>query len=164
MKGSDRMKKIINSLFMFILGGIIFGGIGIYATSLYNAKDVTYQNESSEIKNVNDALNDLYKKMNKDNVIIMTGNSVLTNSKTIETSGKHNAILYYTSSNNGEDSPRYIYVKKNNEIIFTKSYVSNYNPYINYVELGEIEVVSGDVITLELNKSDNYSVQLLILS
>lgn len=159
------MKKIIQSkIFLVLICGILFTSIGVYAANYYDAKEVTYQNESSEINNVNDALDDLYKKMNKDNVIITTGNSVLTNSKTIETSGKHNAILYYTSSNNGEDSPRYIYVKKNNEIIFTKSYVSNYNPYINYVELGEIEVVSGDIITLELNKSDNYSVQLLILS
>lgn len=58
------MKKIINSLFMFILGGIIFGSI-VYATTYY-ANDVTYTPTDAnwEVNNVNDALNDLYKKNN----------------------------------------------------------------------------------------------------
>lgn len=61
MKGSDRMKKIINSLFMFILGGIIFGSI-VYATTYY-AKDISYEptDASWGVTNVNDALNSLYE-------------------------------------------------------------------------------------------------------
>ena len=64
MKGSDRMKKIINSLFMFILGGIIFGSI-VYATTYY-AKDVAYEptDASWEVSNVNDALDNLYSPKN----------------------------------------------------------------------------------------------------
>lgn len=54
------MKKLIIG---FILGGIIFGGIGIYASTLYKASDVSYAptDASWEVSNVNDALNDLYE-------------------------------------------------------------------------------------------------------
>ena len=58
------MKKIIdkNTIFSFIISGIIFGSIGIYATSLYNGKDISYTptDASWEVNNVNDAINSLY--------------------------------------------------------------------------------------------------------
>ena len=57
------IKKLKNStLFGIIIGGIIFGGIGIYTASLYYAKDVSYtpDDESWKVSNVNDALNILY--------------------------------------------------------------------------------------------------------
>jgi len=52
------MKKTILS---FILGGIIFGCIGIYAAN-YLASDVTYTPKDTnwEVNNVNEALDDLY--------------------------------------------------------------------------------------------------------
>ena len=65
MKGNDRMKKIVNKsvLFGMMIGMIMFGSI-IYASNLYSAKDITYQNEKSEINNVNDALDELFKNQN----------------------------------------------------------------------------------------------------
>ena len=56
------MKKLIIS---FILGGIIFGSVGIYAAS-YLATDVSYTptDSSWKVSNVNDALNELYNKKN----------------------------------------------------------------------------------------------------
>lgn len=57
------MKKFIrNNIFGFILGGLIFGGIGIYAVSYY-AKDVTYTpgDKTWEVSNVEEALNSLYE-------------------------------------------------------------------------------------------------------
>ena len=65
------MKKIINSLFMFMLGGIIFGSI-VYAASYY-AKDVLYipEDTSWEVSNVEEALNDLYSDSNDDKVEII---------------------------------------------------------------------------------------------
>ena len=56
------MKKLIkNNLFGFIIGGIIFGSIGIYAASIYYAKDISYEpsDASWEVSNVNEALNEL---------------------------------------------------------------------------------------------------------
>ena len=52
------MKKLIIG---FILGGILFGCIGIYAASYY-AKDVSYEptDASWEVTNVNEAINSLY--------------------------------------------------------------------------------------------------------
>ena len=53
------MKKLIIG---FILGGLIFGSVGIYAASYY-AKDVSYEptDASWEVTNVSDALDHLYK-------------------------------------------------------------------------------------------------------
>lgn len=56
------MKRVLNSkIFLIIICGIIFTNLGIYASNLYSAKDIIYQNEKSEINNVNDALDELYK-------------------------------------------------------------------------------------------------------
>ena len=92
MKGSDKMKK---ALIGFILGGIIFGSIGIYATSLYYAKDISYEpsDASWEVSNVNDALNNLYSmKIELDNIKnlgnataadILSGKTAVVKGKTI---------------------------------------------------------------------------------
>lgn len=62
------MKKIIkkiksNSLFTFILGGLIFGSIGIYGANNYQSNAIEYNptDTSWEVSNVNEALNSLYK-------------------------------------------------------------------------------------------------------
>jgi len=61
------MKKIIkifryNTLFTFIMGSLIFGCIGVYATSSYYAKNISYEpNSNWEVSNVNEALDELYK-------------------------------------------------------------------------------------------------------
>ena len=53
------MKKIFkNNLFTFIIGGIIFGTIGVGATALYNANQVSYNDG-----NVKDALDELYSNL-----------------------------------------------------------------------------------------------------
>ena len=61
------MKKIIkklksNSLFMFILGGLIFGSIGIYGTNNYQSNTIEYSptDASWEVSNVSEAINSLY--------------------------------------------------------------------------------------------------------
>ena len=69
------MKRIIKSrIFAFILGAIIFGSIGVYASS-YLAKDISFtpkntnwkKEDGTDITNVKDAIDDLYKKIvNKD--------------------------------------------------------------------------------------------------
>ena len=68
------MKKFIKAnLKIFtaiIVSGIIFGGIGVYATSQYLAKDINYNPANKNFKkengesivNVEDALNELYGK------------------------------------------------------------------------------------------------------
>ena len=61
------MKKAINklksnSLFTFILGGILFGSIGIYGINEYNSNSIEYSptDENWEVSNVNEAINSLY--------------------------------------------------------------------------------------------------------
>ena len=59
MKGSDKMKK---ALIGFILGGIIFGSIGIYGANAYQSNAIEYSptDTSWGVTNVNDAINSLY--------------------------------------------------------------------------------------------------------
>jgi len=53
----NNLKVIIG----FLIGVILASGITVYATS-YLAKDISYTKEGTNIKSVEDALNDLYKK------------------------------------------------------------------------------------------------------
>ena len=56
-------KKIKNNLFGFILGIILCSGI-VYGVNLYNATDISYNNNKTNVENVNEALNDLYDIVN----------------------------------------------------------------------------------------------------
>ena len=59
------MKRIIkNPIFTFILGAIIFGGIGTVLAVTILAKDVSYAPKDStwKVYNVEDAIDDLYSK------------------------------------------------------------------------------------------------------
>ena len=56
------MKKFIkNNLIGFIIGGIIFGCISVYATTLIASVDVTYSNSDSTVTTVKGALDELYE-------------------------------------------------------------------------------------------------------
>ena len=63
------MKNIFkkSNVLSFIIGGFIFGIIGIVsATILYQANEIGYTpNDESEINNVQDALDDLYNRTNR---------------------------------------------------------------------------------------------------
>jgi len=70
------MKHIVasfkhNTLFGFILGGIIFGCIGIYGANVYQSNTIEYSptDESWSVSNVNEAINSLYSmKTELDNI------------------------------------------------------------------------------------------------
>ena len=53
-----------NRIFIFVLGGIVFGTVGVGATSLIYSSDVTYDNTSSGLSSttVQGALDELYEK------------------------------------------------------------------------------------------------------
>lgn len=59
------MKKLFkNPIFTFILGAVLFGTIGVYASSILNAEDVVYNDT-----NVKTALDELYTKVNNPNLV-----------------------------------------------------------------------------------------------
>ena len=59
------MKKIIKSrIFLIVICGIIFTGLGVYAATIYKASDVVYNASDGSSMSVNDALNELYNKKN----------------------------------------------------------------------------------------------------
>ena len=106
------MKKLLKSrLFTFILGLIIAGGIGVYATSQILASDISYRNGTVE-----SALNDLYDKANNASGIklckYISGTEMTVGAKYECTLGdkdendnyiKRNFYILSTSSNNTVD-------------------------------------------------------------
>ena len=60
------MKIFKSRIFAFILGAIIFGGIGVYAGGLINSSDVNYSPSDNNwnVSNVKDALDNIYSKLN----------------------------------------------------------------------------------------------------
>ena len=60
------MKKIIKSrIFLVIITTIIVASASVYAATTYKASDVVYNASDGTSMNVNDALNELYNKINK---------------------------------------------------------------------------------------------------
>ena len=79
------MKKIFSSkIFIFLLGGLIFGTIGVIAANTIEASNVTYKNTTVE-----DAINTLYSKAKTD----YTGATTFTPKTTTQTIQTENKIL-----------------------------------------------------------------------
>ena len=71
------MKNIIKSrVFLILICGLIFTGLGVYAATTYKASDVVYNASDGTSMNVNDALNELYNKNNNLNITLVDGYSI----------------------------------------------------------------------------------------
>lgn len=57
------IKKHINLLFVFIVSGIFFTSIGVTATTIIDAINVSYSNTTTTKTNVQDAIDELYSKI-----------------------------------------------------------------------------------------------------
>jgi len=93
------MKKIIkNNIFGFILGIILCSGI-VYGVNLYKSEDIQYQpsDESWNVSNVSDALNDLYE--NNDESISKT----LVATDVTASGSQHTATVDCTEVNNYQE-------------------------------------------------------------
>jgi len=119
------MNHIINKLkssllFTFIISGILFGSIGIYAASIYYAKDISYESSDAswEVSNVNDAINSLYNIKNELNTTktslntlrnignategdILSGKIVLVNGNTLTGTMANNGAVTKTLNAGG---------------------------------------------------------------
>lgn len=87
-------KKIV---FTFVISGILFISCGIYAASLYKAKDVSYNKENWEVNTVNEALDELKNKTD----ILMTGDATsadIVSGKTAVVNGEIITGEYITPS------------------------------------------------------------------
>ena len=59
-----KLKKIFNNkIFVFILGGLLFSVVSVYAVTYFPSNQVTYDNSSSKLSstNVQGAIDELYK-------------------------------------------------------------------------------------------------------
>ena len=137
------MKKIFDTktIITFIISGILFGSIGVYAASYY-AKDVSYQSSDAswEVSNVNDALNELYQNISNGNAYIFTHNtSNGTHSYTVEKNMK-NGLIFINDIRSGYSVISINGVEVESERITT----SDRN---GYMVLGQLN--AGDVITVK---------------
>ena len=65
------LKKNYKLIIGIVIGAILISGISVYATGQYLASQVDYTtSKNGNIKNVEQALNDLYTKINNSNVIV----------------------------------------------------------------------------------------------
>lgn len=75
------MKKLIKNnlkiITAVIISAVLFTGIGVYATTQYLAKDISFnpKDENWKVDNVEDALNELYKDRNKSVYIYLRAES-----------------------------------------------------------------------------------------
>ena len=137
------MKKIMKSrIFLILICGIIFTGLGVCATITYKATDIVYNASDGTSMNVSDALNELYNKK---------GTSKITKIADIGTiSVKPNS------------KPSYTYDIKN----FTSNYsiLTNENFFINVGEVyGNCSDGWGDTY-VGVSKSYNASTGILTIS
>ena len=111
------MKRIIKSrIFAFILGAIIFGSVGVYASS-YIAKDISFtpkntnwkKEDGTDITNVKDAIDDLYIKNQLSSVSFIGKNSINGNTTMTYTFEEdvELGLVIVSASNNGSDSSVY---------------------------------------------------------
>lgn len=55
------MKKIFDNKFLNLIICLIIFSVGVYAGRTYPANEIEYSSDKTEVKNVEDALNELYK-------------------------------------------------------------------------------------------------------
>lgn len=132
------MKK---TLLGIIIGMILCGSI-VYAASIYNATDISYNNEKSNVKNVNDALDSLYNNVLVGDAKaedILEGKTALVQGNLVTGTMKEPKIVHGTKSGTasaGEEinvgyKPQYIYLKCGKST-GTNTY---YNIYIYYIPI-----------------------------
>ena len=139
------MKRLLNSkLFIFILGGIIFGSItGVVAYTI-NAKDVTYtpKDNNWNVKNVEEAINDLYLK---DKNILTNKLTDVALGGTIKLENNTHKIIY--------------------AVIF--SYTEGFNPATiinNRTKIESIDGANSEELFYSYNDTTNYGIRLYKLT
>ena len=134
------MKKILLGT---IIGMILCGSI-VYAASIYNATDITYNNEKSNVKNVNEALDELYNA-NNSKLQIKKGTAYFQTHDTwhkidIGTRPKAVIVDYYW---NDAGTIKYYF-----ESIYCEGHVGAYQSYIRITDDG-FEYMTTEAVVVQ---------------
>lgn len=162
------MKKIFDTktIITFIISGILFGSIGVYAASYY-AKDVSYQSSDAswEVSNVNDALNELYKFKNQLGLKLLyekvnSFDDYTTFTETYVVPDDTNQVLVLCMASQGKNYPFTVTTTKGNVSLITdynvgQSYALTYSIY-------KVENCDGATITMK-NSSGYTDISFVIL-
>ena len=92
------MKKILIGI---IIGGIVFGCLGIYGANIYESNSIEYNptDASWEVNNVNDAINDLYDTKNELTKLKGLGNATASDISDGKTAVVQGELVKGTGSN-----------------------------------------------------------------
>jgi len=79
-------KRILNKVLIFILGGIFFSSITVYAATTILSKDIKFtpENTNWEVENVEEAINSLYADKNSATLLWTNSDLSLFSPQTIE--------------------------------------------------------------------------------
>ena len=74
-------RNSIKNMFFFIIGGLVFGTISVFATATILSTNVEYDPRDTEwgVENVEDALDDLYVKVNEGGYLNIKGVDLIVN-------------------------------------------------------------------------------------
>ena len=152
------MKNIKNYLLMFILGGIIFSGISVYATFKAQADEIEYKNGVS----VKDKIDDLYSFKNNLNFDNILSGSAYGNERGLQNIvsnelDKGNYLCFYdfvlitTAQSNSHGTSTYQPVINGCDSLSVKSAVFDYVSGKTTAYYGDLRTV---VFTCNINNDD----------
>ena len=149
------MKKIINKLksnllFTFIISGIIFGSIGIYAASLYYAKDVQYEptDETWEVSNVSEAIDSLYSMKEELNILKNLGDATADDIAIGKTALVNGKLITGTNINDNTNTFKYEVVKTTTSTTTRKINLKNEYKSMEYCFV---------IVNIDSNRKDTFS-------
>ena len=173
-----KIKKILKSrILIFILGGILFSTISVYAVTYFPSNQVTYDNKTSglESADVQGAIDELYNTCSSaiksgNNIYYAFNNSRLYNSYIYRSdlNGQNQVTLYSETVMNSYTNISDIYVTKDYiYYAYNVLYNSSGSPYNSYIYRSDLngqnrvslysETASNNNTTIDgIYVSDNY--------
>lgn len=105
----NKFKKVLkNRIFIFVLGGLIFGTVGVCAATYFASSDVTYDNRESGLSstNVQGAIDELYNTCQSSSSVVL-GNYIYFTSNGVKSTNTDTLtdtyLLYKVPITGGSD-------------------------------------------------------------
>ncbi len=159
-----KLKKILkNKIFIFILGGIFFSTISIYAVTYFPSNNVTYDNKTSGLSStdVQGAIDELYNTCSSS---VISGDYIYFTGYSEAASQKQN-YLYKVSINGGtpteisiKSSSNWDYVVNNFTIVKDTIYFTGYSEAASQKQnyLYKVSINGGTPTEISIKSSSNW--------
>ena len=136
------MRKYIKYVICFILGGLVLGSIGVFATLTYSANQITYTKDNNTMY-LSEAIDELYTTSNKYTTDRDTFFIDKSNETKIQLLGKKTNFTYYnvtiTWSNSDAVCTAYATSNDENNILYNITYGQDYT--VDYPDVTQHRLV-----------------------